>query len=57
MPLYELIYDISVRPPWNNLWCTNYSSVRTNTRFTVVNRVDIDQAALMELGLLYEVKS
>ena len=20
----------------NNLWCTNYSSVRTNTRFTVV---------------------
>ena len=19
----------------NNLWCTNYSSVRTNTRFTV----------------------
>ena len=21
----------------NNLWCTNYSSVRTNTRFTVPN--------------------
>ena len=21
----------------NNLWCTNYSSVRTNTRFTVLN--------------------
>ena len=20
----------------NNLWCTNYSSVRTNTRFTVL---------------------
>ena len=20
----------------NNLWCTNYSSVRTNTRFTVI---------------------
>ena len=28
----------------NNLWCTNYSSVRTNTRFTVLfkkNSVDI----------------
>ena len=35
-PLYELIHDISVRPQWNNLWCTNYSSVRTNTRFTVI---------------------
>ena len=22
-PLYELIHDILVRPPWNNLWCTN----------------------------------
>ena len=22
----------------NNLWCTNYSSVRTNTRFTVFKR-------------------
>ena len=21
----------------NNLWCTNYSSVRTNTRFTVLD--------------------
>ena len=21
----------------NNLWCTNYSSVRTNTRFTVTS--------------------
>ena len=36
LPLYELINDIMVRPPWNNLWCTNYSSVQTNTRFTVV---------------------
>ena len=33
--MYELIHDILVRPPWNNLWCTSYSSVRTNTRFTV----------------------
>ena len=33
--MYELIHDILVRPPWNNLWCTKYSSVRTNTRFTV----------------------
>ena len=31
-PLYELIHDILVWPSWNNLWCTNYSSVRTNTR-------------------------
>ena len=22
----------------NNLWCTNYSSVRTNTRFTVLKQ-------------------
>ena len=35
MTLYELIHDILVRPSWNNLWCANYSSVRTNTRFTV----------------------
>ena len=25
----------------NNLWCTNYSSVRTNTRFTV-NDISFD---------------
>ena len=35
MTLYELIHDILARPSWNNLWCRNYSSVRTNTRFTV----------------------
>ena len=23
----------------NNLWCTNYSSVRTNTRFTVCGHI------------------
>ena len=30
----------------NNLWCTNYSSVRTNTRFTVTfaNTLEPDQA-------------
>ena len=26
----------------NNLWCTNYSSVRTNTRFTVHTHVTLD---------------
>ena len=36
----------------NNLWCTNYSSVRTNTRFTVANREDPDQTA-SDLGLHY----
>ena len=38
-PLYELIHDILVWPPWNNLWCMNYSSVQTNTRFTVLSLV------------------
>ena len=34
-PLYEQIFDILSSPVVNNLWCTNYLSVRTNTRFTV----------------------
>ena len=29
--------------PWNNLWYTNYSSVQTNTRFTVVDSADPDE--------------
>ena len=32
----------------NNLWCTNYSSVRTNTRFTVVSVAE--QAGLVPTG-------
>ena len=26
----------------NNLWCTNYSSVRTNTRFTVLAQAQVN---------------
>ena len=58
--LYELIHDILVRPPWNNLWCTNYSSVRTNTRFTVchinvllssiINQTNKNVALIPKLG-------
>ena len=35
----------------NNLWCTNYSSVRTNTRFTVLN---IGKGLLFAFFLNYE---
>ena len=37
----------------NNLWCTNYSSVRTNTRFTVCcicsNIIVTDKAVIKNL--------
>ena len=50
MSLYELIHDILVRPPLNNLWCTNYSSVRTNTRFTVIEVESIAECSLWTIG-------
>ena len=36
----------------NNLWCTNYSSVRTNTRFTV-HPDEMQRNAAFHLGLYY----
>ena len=37
----------------NNLWCTNYSSVRTNTRFTVHNYTPDNQFYAYLHGLQY----